>query len=250
MRLLAVSRKRFGQHFLIDQTLIDQIHELIALKGTDQVLEIGPGRGALTKGFVASGAEVVAVEIDTDLVADLRTRYASANIIVGDALEVPEEWFRCKRVVGNLPYGISTALLLRLVSIAEIIDMHFMLQTEVVERLVAAPGTKEWGRLSVKTRRCWDVHRCMDAGPNSFWPKPQVSSSFVRIEPRKEPQIVNSQSTFDEVLKRAFGQRRKKISNSLATLNVEWERTGIDASLRADQLSVEQYVAIANSLND
>ncbi|MCY4142408.1 MAG: 16S rRNA (adenine(1518)-N(6)/adenine(1519)-N(6))-dimethyltransferase RsmA [Gammaproteobacteria bacterium] len=243
-------RKRFGQHFLIDDELIDCIHQLISPKPADQVLEIGPGRGALTNGLVASGADVMAVEIDNDLAADLRTRYSAVKVVACDALKVPDEIFRQKRVVGNLPYGISTALLLRLVTISEIIDMHFMLQSEVVDRLVATPGTKDWGRLSVKTQQSWKVHRCLDAEPNAFWPKPQVNSSFVRIEPIVEPKFVKNQIAFDEVLRRAFGQRRKKISNSLEPLNIEWEQTGIDASLRADQLSVEQYVAIANSLNE
>lgn len=242
-------RKRFGQHFLIDQVVIDRIHELIALKETDHVLEIGPGRGELTKGLIASGANVVAVEIDTHLAADLRVKYPSIAVITGDALELASKLFRRKRIVGNLPYEISTPFLLRLFCTSEIVDMHFMLQREVVDRLTAVPATKDWGRLSVKAQQRWEVHRCLDVGPEAFWPNPQVNSSFIRIAPRSDPSFVKNQTVFDDVIRRAFGQRRKKISNSLEQQNVDWEQLGIDKSLRADQLTVEQYAMIANSLN-
>lgn len=242
-------RKRFGQHFLIDQEVIDRIHVLIALKETDHVLEIGPGRGELTRGLIASGANIVAVEIDTHLAANLRVKYSSVAVISGDALELAEKLFRRKRIVGNLPYEISTPFLLKLFSTPDIVDMHFMLQREVVERLTAVPATKDWGRLSVKAQQRWVVHRCLDVAPEAFWPSPQVDSSFVRIAPRSDPSFVKNQTVFDDVIRRAFGQRRKKISNSLVQLNVEWEQLGIDQSLRADQLTVGQYVTIANSLN-
>ena len=239
-------RKRFGQHFLIDPTSIDRIHRLISANDSDQVLEIGPGHGSLTRGLIDSGADVLAIEIDSDLVDELRIKFPTAKVVVGDILEACQELFEGKRIVGNLPYGISTPLLVRLTTMAGLLDMHFMLQREVVDRMTASPYTKEWGRLSVRVQWCWDVHRLFDVGPEAFSPMPQVNSSFVRIEPLANPLEIRNQSVFDQVLTRAFGQRRKKISNSLAGLELDWDAIGIDHSLRADQLNVEQYVAIAN----
>lgn len=241
-------RKRFGQHFLVDQQVIDHIHQVIAIGESDVVLEIGPGRGALTAGLLQSAAELSAIEIDRDLVSLLRARFRTVCFIEADVLSVSEEIFRNKRIVGNLPYNISTSLLLRLVSLNEFLDMHLMLQKEVVDRMSADPCSKDWGRLSVKVQRIWEIYRHFDVEAGSFEPPPKVTSSFVRIVPLSDPIEVLDEHIFDNVLRSAFGQRRKKLANSLSQFDIQWEALGISGSKRADQLGVDEYAAIANSI--
>ncbi|MCY3885166.1 MAG: 16S rRNA (adenine(1518)-N(6)/adenine(1519)-N(6))-dimethyltransferase RsmA [Gammaproteobacteria bacterium] len=241
-------RKRFGQHFLVDQKVIADIHRVVAIRTSDVVLEIGPGRGALTAGLVDSAAQVIAVEIDRDLAADLKVRFPSACLIEDDVLSVSGDLFRKKRIVGNLPYNISTNLLLRLASQNDFVDMHLMLQREVVERITAVPCSKSWGRLSVKVQRIWETHRHFDVAPEAFVPQPQVTSTFVRIVPLGNPVEIRNESVFDNVLRTAFSQRRKKLSNSLSQFEINWSRLGIDSAKRADQLGVMEYATIANSL--
>ena len=241
-------RKRFGQHFLVDQEVINHIHQVIAVRESDVVLEIGPGRGALTAGLLESTSRLSAVEIDRDLVVELRTRFRTACIVEADVLNVSGELFRNKRIVGNLPYNISTSLLLQLVSLNEFLDMHLMLQKEVVDRITAVPCSKDWGRLSVKVQRIWEIFRHFDVEAGSFEPPPKVTSSFVRIVPLKDPIELLDESVFDNVLRSAFGQRRKKLANSLSQFDIQWETLGISGSKRADQLGVEEYAAIANAI--
>lgn len=241
-------RKRFGQHFLVDREVIAHIHRVVGTRESDVVLEIGPGRGALTSGLINSGAQVIAIEIDRDLVVNLTTRFPSARVIEDDVLNVNSELFRNKRIVGNLPYNISTNLLLRLASRNDFKDMHLMLQREVVDRITASPSSKSWGRLSVKVQRFWEIYRHFDVDPEAFVPPPKVTSTFVRIEPLDNPIYVQDESVFDEVLRSAFSQRRKKLANSLSGLNVSWNDLEVSGTMRADQLGVEEYAAIANSL--
>ncbi len=242
-------RKRFGQHFLVDDALIDRIHKLLSVRETDSVLEIGPGRGALTQGLADSGAEMVAIEIDRDLIAQLRGRFPSSQFIEANVLEAESQLFSGKRIVGNLPYNISTPLLLRLTTVTDFVDAHFMLQREVVDRMTATHQTKEWGRLSVNVQLHWQIDRLFDVDPDAFEPAPEVTSSYVRIVPRSEVPAVDDRSIFDEVLRTAFSQRRKMVSNSLQAFGVRWDDIGLSDSLRADQLTVEDYVEIANSIS-
>lgn len=241
-------RKRFGQHFLVDQEVIARIHQVVAIQTSDVVLEIGPGRGELTAGLLDSAAQVSAVEIDRDLVADLSSRFPSARFIEDDVLNVSSDLFQNKRIVGNLPYNISTDLLFRLASQNEFVDMHLMLQREVVERITADPCSKCWGRLSVKIQRVWEIHRHFDVAPEAFMPQPKVTSTFVRIVPLDDPVVVINEPVFDKVLRSAFSQRRKKLSNSLSQFEISWSKLGIDSAKRADQLGVTEYATIANSL--
>ena len=241
-------RKRFGQHFLVDQDVIDHIHRVIAIRESDAVLEVGPGRGALTAGLLNSTESLSAIEIDRDLVAELRSRFRTGCFVEADVLSVSSEIFRNKRIVGNLPYNISTNLLLRLVSLNDFLDMHLMLQKEVVDRMTAEPCSKRWGRLSVKVQRCWEIFRHFDVDAGAFEPQPKVTSSFVRIVPLSDPIEVLDERTFDNVLRSAFSQRRKKLANSLSQFDIRWEALGISELKRADQLGVEEYAAIANSV--
>ena len=241
-------RRRFGQHFLKEPVWIDRIHSVLSISERDSVLEVGPGTGALTVGLLEATRDVVAVEIDKDLVVTLRSRFPKLQVIERDVLDMPDTAFDGRRIVGNLPYNISTPLMLRLSEHSGLEDMHFMFQREVVDRLTASPGTKDWSRLSVKIQRLWVVSRKFDVEPDAFQPAPDVVSSFAKITRRENPTEISDEILFDDVLRAAFSQRRKKLSNSLAEFNVDWDGAGVDCELRADQISTEKYVAIVNSV--
>ncbi|MFP6796943.1 MAG: 16S rRNA (adenine(1518)-N(6)/adenine(1519)-N(6))-dimethyltransferase RsmA [Pseudomonadales bacterium] len=244
-------RKRFGQHFLVDENVIDRIHGALAIQLHDRVLEVGPGRGALTEGLLESANQVVAVEIDRDLVSYLKDRYEALEVIEGDVLEVEIDQFSDMRVVGNLPYNISSPLLTRLLSDTRAIrDMNFMMQREVAKRLTSAPGSKSWGRLSVAAQYHCDVTYLFDVGAEAFQPQPAVQSAFVRLEPRPRAVTPIDMGRFDAVVRQAFGQRRKRIGNALKELEVPWHKAGIDPSLRAEQIDIDGFVRIANSCVD
>ena len=242
-------RKRFGQHFLLDQSTQARIHDVLDIQPEHRVLEIGPGRGELTAGILQATKHIVAVEIDRDLSRQLRNRFPRLNIIEADVLTVDVSVFRAHRVVGNLPYNISTPLLLRLTSILDCVDIHFMLQKEVVERLIAIPGTKSWGRLSVKIQQIFDVQPLLDVSPEAFEPPPRVLSAFIRLTYKPEPLIAENPRLFDAILRQAFSHRRKTLANSLAQFQIDWDRVAINATSRADQLTVTEYVRIADELN-
>ena len=241
-------RKRFGQHFLVDESAIDRIHSVLAIQRHDRVLEVGPGLGALTTGLLESADKVVAIEIDRELVAVLKDRYEALEVIEGDVLELEIDQFSGMRVVGNLPYNIISPLLTRLLAQSFLIrDMNFMMQREVAQRLTSNPGSKAWGRLSVTAQYHCDVTYLFDVASEAFRPRPEVQSAFVRLEPR--PRAVNplDMERFNAVVRQAFGQRRKRVGNALKDLEVPWQKVGVDPSLRAEQLDVDDFVRIANS---
>lgn len=240
------ARKRFGQHFLHDTSTHARIHDLLDVQPEDRVLEIGPGQGELTAGILQATKNVVAVEIDRDLSRHLRVRFPQLEVVEADVLSVDTSVFRGRRVLGNLPYNISTPLLIRMTETLDCIDMHFMLQKEVVERLVAIPGTKAWGRLSVKIQRIFDVIPLFDVEPDAFEPPPTVLSAFIRMTYRPEPLIPKNLLRFDAILRQAFSHRRKTIANSLASFQIDWAHIGVVETLRADQLTVAQYVRITD----
>ena len=239
-------RKRFGQHFLQDPSTHAKIHDVLAVQPEDRVLEIGPGRGELTSGILQATKNVVAVEIDRDLSRHLRSRFPQLEVVEADILHVDATMFRGRRIVGNLPYNISTPLLIRMTTMVDCADIHFMLQKELVERLVATPGTKAWGRLSVKIQRVFNVLPLFDVDPGVFEPSPRVFSAFVRLTYTSDPLNPKNHSLFDAILRQAFSHRRKTIANSLASFQIDWEHIGIPETLRADQLTVAQYVRIAD----
>ena len=250
-----VPRKRFGQHFLTDQAVIADIVAAIRPQADDAMVEIGPGLGALTTPLSAVLHHVHVIEIDRDIIARLHRAYPPARLSVhaGDVLEfdfsvLPREL----RVVGNLPYNISTPLLFHLARCAERIrDMHFMLQKEVVERMVAPPGGRDYGRLSVMLQYRFDMEWLLEVAPDAFSPPPQVDSAVVRMLPRPPAQLTaKSQAGLEQVVRRAFGQRRKTLRNSLAGLldAGDYAAVGIVPGLRAENLAVADFVAISNYL--
>ncbi|MXZ43989.1 MAG: 16S rRNA (adenine(1518)-N(6)/adenine(1519)-N(6))-dimethyltransferase RsmA [Gammaproteobacteria bacterium] len=244
------SRKRFGQHFLLDQGTRARIQDVLDIRPEHRVLEVGPGRGALTADILQATKHVVAVEIDRDLSRNLQDRFPQLELVEADILKVDESLFRLRRVVGNLPYNISTPLLLRLTSILDVVDIHFMLQKEVVDRMIAEPRTKAWGRLSVKMQQIFDVQPLFEVSPEAFEPPPRVLSAFVRLTYKPSPLIAQNPTLFDAILRQAFSHRRKTLANSLASFHIDWQRIDIDSTSRADQLTVQQYVEIANELHN
>ncbi|HEX7037748.1 MAG TPA: 16S rRNA (adenine(1518)-N(6)/adenine(1519)-N(6))-dimethyltransferase RsmA [Pseudomonadales bacterium] len=246
------ARKRFGQHFLTDHGVLDRLAKAIRPRPDDRMLEIGPGHGALTERLFGATQRYLAVEIDRDLVPMLKARFPGIELVNDDILRVDLDamldggrW----RLVGNLPYNISTPLLVTLLGRLEhIADMHFMLQREVAARLAGRPGTKAWGRIAVLTQYHCEVEPLFDVAPESFEPPPQVWSSVVRLTPRRDTLGLERPTAFDAVLRHAFGQRRKRLGNALQSLPVDWDRAGVDRGRRADELSVAEFVALANAL--
>lgn len=248
-------RKRFGQHFLTDQAVIADIVAAIAPQADDVMVEIGPGLGALTAPLVRALHHLHVIEIDRDIVARLLRDYPPGRLSVhsGDVLEfdfstLPSDL----RVVGNLPYNISTPLLFHLARHAgRIRDLHFMLQKEVVERMVATPGGRDYGRLSVMLQYRFDMQLLLPVRPDAFTPPPQVHSAVVRLRPRPLAQLTAAnEAGLAQVVRRAFTQRRKTLRNSLAGLlqTGDYAALRIESGLRAENLAVADWVSISNYL--
>src|SRR3954467_5393165 len=234
-------RKRFGQHFLHDPRVLARIVDAVAPRPEDFLVEIGPGEGALTRPLLARAAKLEVIELDRDLAERLRT-LAGVTVHEGDALEFDFARFPAGlRIVGNLPYNISTPLLFHVARYAERVrDMHFMLQLEVVERMVAAHSTSEYGRLSVALQARFAMDKLFTVSRGAFRPPPKVESAVVRLVPLAHPLHVD-----EELLRRAFSARRKQLRNALP--EVDFARAGIDPQLRPENLSPQDYARISSS---
>ena len=254
------ARKRFGQNFLHDAGVIDRIMRAIHAQPGERLLEIGPGQGALTGDLLSSGAQLDVIEIDRDLVAMLNHQFASNpafHMNQGDALKFDFNSLnpapRSLRVVGNLPYNISTPLIFHLLANAGLIrDMHFMLQKEVVERMAATPGGGDWGRLSIMVQYHCRVEHLFNVGPGSFNPPPKVDSAIVRLTPYDVlPCPAKDHRLLERVVREAFNQRRKTLRNTLKALlpSDEIEAAGVDGSLRPEQLDLSAFVRLADQLS-
>jgi 16S rRNA (adenine1518-N6/adenine1519-N6)-dimethyltransferase len=253
------ARKRFGQNFLHDAGVIDRILRAIHAREGERVLEIGPGQGALTEGLVNSGAQLDVIELDKDLVPLLRQRFGhqgNFHLYQGDALKFDFSQLKAApnslRVVGNLPYNISTPLIFHLLGNASVIrDMHFMLQKEVVERLAAGPGGGDWGRLSIMVQYHCRVEHLFNVGPGAFNPPPKVDSAIVRLVPHETlPHPAKDHRLLEQVVREAFNQRRKTLRNTLKALlpAASIEAAGVDGSLRPEQLDLAAFVRLADQL--
>jgi len=231
-----VPRKRFGQHFLHDPRVLAHLVEALSLSSDDFVVEIGPGEGALTYRLVDKVGTLEVIEIDRDLAA----RLEKVKVHQADALEFDYSTFpKGVRLVGNLPYNISTPLLFHLARYADRVrDMHFMLQLEVVERMVARPSTPEYGRLSVALQARFAMKKLFNVGSGAFRPPPKVESALVRLEPL--PKILKID---EDMLRRAFSARRKTLKNALP--GVDFAAAGIDPTLRPENLSPADYARLS-----
>lgn len=252
------ARKRFGQNFLVDQGVIQRIVRSIAPKASDNLIEIGPGQGAITELLLSACPKLNVVELDRDLIPILEHKFASYpdfTIHSADALKFDFSQLASEehplRVVGNLPYNISTPLLFHLLSYRGLVqDMHFMLQKEVVQRLAAEPDSQHYGRLSVMAQYFCRVIHLFDVPPGSFFPPPKVMSAIVRLSPREPEVVANNPELLAKVVNQAFQQRRKTLHNTLKGLvtDEQMEAVGISPKARAETLSVAQFVALANQL--
>ena len=255
------ARKRFGQNFLHDQQVIDRIIREIAPTSCDHLLEIGPGQGALTKQLAKSGARLDCVELDRDLAEHLKHQYRDYDnvhihqhdILKFDLTDLELDGKRI-RIIGNLPYNISTPVLFHLLKYYdEIEDMSFMLQLEVVERMSACVGDKNYGRLSLMLQYFCQAEKLFNVPPQAFTPAPKVNSAIVRLTPHKElPVTAKDTDCLKLVVRTAFNQRRKTLKNSLKTLISEGELgdLAIDMKLRPENLSLADYVKISDAISE
>ncbi|MDX5335647.1 MAG: 16S rRNA (adenine(1518)-N(6)/adenine(1519)-N(6))-dimethyltransferase RsmA [Marinobacter sp.] len=255
------ARKRFGQNFLHDPGVIEKIVRSINPKPDDAIVEIGPGLGAITEEILAVNPRLQVVELDRDLIPVLRTKffnYPEFRIHEADALSFDFSQLvvdgRPLRIVGNLPYNISTPLIFHLLAQSGVVqDMHFMLQKEVVQRLAATPGDNNYGRLGIMAQYFCKVQPLFEVGPGAFRPAPKVDSAIVRLVPHKElPHPAKNLKTLQAVVRTAFNARRKTLRKALAALVTveQLQSVGINDGLRPENLSLADYVKIADLLAD
>ena len=240
-------RKRFGQNFLVDEKIINQIILTISPKHNDNIIEIGPGKGALTFPILDHLNSLNVIEIDRDLVTLLKSKKEEKLVIYeADALNFDFTVIDNKfRVIGNLPYNISTPLLFHLLDYRDkIIDMTFMLQKEVVDRIVASPGNKTYGRLSVLMQAFFEVESMFVVPKESFDPQPKIESAILYLKTREKPMVIDSRP-LEEIVKIAFSQRRKTLKNCLKSV-LNQSQTSIDLSQRAEMLSLESFITLMN----
>jgi len=254
-----VARKRFGQHFLTDAAVIDAIVEAIAPQAEDAMVEIGPGLAALTQPLVERLGRLVVIELDRDLAVRLRA-HGQLDVVESDVLKVDFTVLagrmcadgRCAqkiRVVGNLPYNISTPILFHLLDHVSVVqDQHFMLQKEVIDRMVASPATSDYGRLSVMLQWRYAMDNVLFVPPESFDPPPRVDSAIVRMVPLAQPPAINFK-TYHDLVQTAFSQRRKILRNPLGKWLDERDYDGdFDLQRRAEEVPVHEYVALAHAV--
>jgi 16S rRNA (adenine1518-N6/adenine1519-N6)-dimethyltransferase len=259
--MVHIPRKRFGQNFLHDHNIIYNIISSIQAKPDQHWVEIGPGQGALTEPLLNERVRLDVVELDRDLVVLLREKfkqYPNLQIHSADALRFNFSLLANEdkklRIIGNLPYNISTPLMFHLLDNAYCIeDMHFMLQKEVVDRICAAPGSKRYGRLSVMMQYYCLPELLFEVPPESFDPVPQVTSAILRLVPHRQPPVVvNDMKKLNRVVTQAFSQRRKTLRNSLKKLIDEEAivALGIDPTLRAESISLAEFARLSNLLQE
>jgi 16S rRNA (adenine1518-N6/adenine1519-N6)-dimethyltransferase len=249
-----IARKRFGQNFLVDAGVIHAIVRAIAPQANDRMVEIGPGQGALTAPLLDHLEHLHAVEIDRDLAAMMQRRFAPGlTVHQADALgfDFGALASRPLRVVGNLPYNISSPLLFHLMQFADqIVDQHFMLQREVVERMVATPGSKACGRLSVMLQARYDMELMLHVPPEAFEPAPKVESAVVRMIPKPADQIAGIDfAALEKLLAQAFSQRRKMLRNTLSAHLPALEAEAISPTARAEEIELAQWLALNRRIN-
>ena len=248
-----IPRKRFGQHFLVDEALISAIVREIAPRPGEPLVEIGPGLGALTQPLLERCGALTVIELDRDLAARWRQRQG-VTVVESDVLKVDigalaDAASQPLRLVGNLPYNISTPILFHLLPVASRVrDQHFMLQKEVVDRMAAGPGGKDYGRLSVMLQWRYRIESVLDVPPEAFDPPPRVDSAVVRMLPLAQPPAVD-EALLSELVTVAFSQRRKLLRHSLGRwLEQRGFGSAFDLQRRAEEVPVAEYVALARAL--
>jgi len=247
-----VARRRFGQHFLTDSSVIDAIVAAIAPRPGEALVEIGPGLAAMTDPLVARCGRLAVIELDRDLAARLRRRneldVIEADVLTVDFVALAQRLGQRLRVVGNLPYNISTPILFHLLgAVDQVVDQHFMLQKEVVDRMAAAPGSKDYGRLSVMLQWRYEIEAVLDVPPEAFEPPPRVDSAVVRMQPLPAPAGVGA-ALLGELVTVAFSQRRKLLRHTLGRwLEQRGHTAAFDLQRRAEEVPVAEYLALAKA---
>lgn len=246
------TRKRFGQHFLHDPAVLRRIVDAIDPARGDFIVEIGPGQGALTRPLLDLVDHITAIEIDRDLAAQLSREFVpeKLSIVVADALDYDYATLPAGvRIVGNLPYNISTPILFRIARHADRLrDLHFMLQKEVVDRMVAKPSTPDYGRLSVMLQVRFAMKKLFNVAPGAFRPPPKVESAVVRLVPLQEKPACDG-ALFEKIVREAFSARRKTLRNALPLAPADYQALGIDPKLRPENLSPADYVRITQRIS-
>ena len=251
---MVFAKKKWGQNFLVDNNLLEKIINNVKIDSNENVLEIGPGQGALSEKLVGICNELHMVEIDRDLIAILKqhNKLSQSEIINQDILKVdlPALDIENPVVVGNIPYNITSPIVFWLIKyLASWNRAYLMVQKELAQRLTAKIGTKDYSRLTVMTSLYFDIKICFLISPNVFLPKPKVQSAFIEIIKKENSSHHNiNLKSFDQVVRMAFNQRRKMLRNSLSSLNIDIKNCGIDFTERPEQLSVEDFIQISNNI--
>ena len=256
------AKKRFGQNFLVDSNIIDNIIHSINPQAEDHIIEIGPGLGALTQPLLKTLIRLDAIELDRDVIPQLKTLEGSEklhihniDVLAFDFTEFKQSNFEhgTLRIIGNLPYNISTAVLFHLVNHRNCIhDLHFMLQKEVVERIAASAGSNDYGRLSVMMQLYFRINPLFTVAPQCFRPVPRVESAIIRMVPRTSPAISHDEhDAFAALVRQAFSQRRKTLKNTLRDLcdTGQIDAAGIDPGKRPQELSVDDYIKLFRQIH-
>ena len=252
--MMVFAKKKWGQNFLVDNNLLNKIVKTVNIDSDENILEIGPGQGALSEKLVGICNELHMVEIDRDLIAILKqhNKLSQAEIINQDILKVdlPALDIENPVVVGNIPYNITSPIVFWLIKyLASWNRAYLMVQKELAQRLTAKIGTKDYSRLTVMTSLYFDIKICFLISPNVFLPKPKVQSAFIEIIKKENSSHHNiNLKSFDQVVRMAFNQRRKMLRNSLSSLNIDIKNCGIDFTERPEQLSVEDFIEISNNI--
>lgn len=251
------TRKRFGQNFLVDEQIIERMIQHINPQGSDHIVEIGPGLGALTSHLFHANNDMTAIELDRDLCRRLQKMLPDMKLIEADALSVdfsslaPTASEEKLRIIGNLPYNISTPLLFHLLAFKNIIqDMFFLLQKEVAERLSALPGNKTYGKLGVMAQTNCRISLLFSVPPESFRPKPNVQSMFVKLTPALPKKILENEMLFEEIVGKAFQQRRKTLRNALKCFLIPEDNKLLEPLLckRAENLTIDDFIFLSNHI--
>ena len=254
---MVIHKKRLGQHFLHDKNIINKIIKFVKPNKLDNFIEIGPGEGAITIPLIEKISKLILIEKDRSLIPILKDNlsdfqnitFINEDILKYEFKDITKDEIR---IIGNLPYNISTEILFKIASTPlAIIDAHFMLQKEVIDRIIAKPGSKEYGRLSIMCQVYFDVKKLFEISPNAFYPKPKVQSAYIKMKRLKSKFKNNKhEKCFYEIVRKSFIARRKMIKTSLKDMITEndWVKLGIDNNKRPEQLSVENFLNISSML--
>ena len=244
-------RRKYGQNYLIDPAILFEMGEVISPNDSDNFIEIGPGIGALTNQINTKNINITAIDIDADNIETLKNKFkgpANFNFINEDILKFKLEDLKVeKRIVGNLPYNISTQIILKLLNdYQKIIDMHFLVQKEVAQKITGQVASKNWGKLAIKISAFFNSEILFDVPPEAFDIKPKVNSSFIRLLPKKDLNYdLSIKDNLYKIIDLAFSSKRKNIKNNLKKLDIDWDKTNIDPTKRSEEIPLADFINLA-----